>query len=154
MLGRSLCNCVPRLPDSSKKNTTAYNQKHGILLITINTVPSTMASNIGHVKWYDQSKNYGFIVNLDNPHDGDVFVHRKDLSLRHGDPHVIPSLCTGEYVEFELGASDVNDTGHRAVNVRGIRGGPLLCEMGRVQFMNYTRVNFQGDVEKKGKVPL
>ena len=106
-----------------------------------------MSFRTGHVKWYNQDKNYGFILDLDADTPRDVFVHCKDLVLKHENLSVTPSLYTGEYVEFQLGPAEHQHAGQRAVLVRGIRGGPLLCEMGTLYFHSYTRVNFAEEEE-------
>ena len=51
-----------------------------------------MAKSIGTVKWFDNAKGYGFILNADSE---DVFVHYRAIM---GDGY--KSLNEGEEVEF------------------------------------------------------
>ena len=60
---------------------------------------------IGHVKWYDSTKGYGFIIKADG---SEIFVHRNGLSPG------IYRLADGEQVEFEMRPSE---KGPEAVNV-------------------------------------
>ena len=60
----------------------------------------------GAVKWFDNNKAYGFIIQ-DNG-KGDLFVHFNDLEC-------FPNLDPGERVSFEMGK---NNKGPCAVNVR------------------------------------
>lgn len=62
--------------------------------------------NKGRVKWFNESKGYGFIERDDGP---DVFVH---FSAIQGEGH--KTLKEGEAVEFEI-VEDVK--GLKAVNV-------------------------------------
>ena len=78
----------------------------------------------GRVKWYNQQKKYGFIIDAQ---EKELFVHRDDLNpatLLH-DPH----LFMGEYVEYEP------ISGHngrlKAANVSGLHQGPLMCDHGK-----------------------
>jgi len=62
---------------------------------------------IGNVKWFDNTKGYGFIGRQDGP---DVFVHYSAI-LGEG----YRSLSEGDCVEFEIAAGA---KGPQAVNVR------------------------------------
>ena len=75
----------------------------------------------GRVKWFNSTRGYGFITNLDK--DEDTFVHHSGIS-----PTVEcwKTLTPGEYVEYSLDTDD--DGKSQATSVTGIAGGPLLCE--------------------------
>jgi len=62
----------------------------------------------GTVKWFNDSKGYGFIT----PSDGspDVFVHFSDIKIDG-----FKTLSEGQKVEFEIGKGP---KGPRATNVR------------------------------------
>jgi CspA family cold shock protein len=64
---------------------------------------------VGHVKWFDADKGYGFISRDDGR--GEVFVHRSDIQYQG--PKL---LYEGERVEFEL---QQDPRGQKAVNVTG-----------------------------------
>jgi len=80
-----------------------------------------MARNIGMVKWFNNKTGYGFIT-LDNE---DIFVHHQQLQVAQNQ---YKYLVQGEYVEFEK--KNLTEGKHRtmAVDVTGIRRGPLMCE--------------------------
>lgn len=61
----------------------------------------------GKVKWFNESKGYGFIEREDG--SGDVFVHYSSIS---GDG--FKTLAEGDVVEFEVVSSD---RGPKASNV-------------------------------------
>ncbi len=63
-------------------------------------------SFVGTVKWFNDSKGYGFIQQENGP---DVFVHHSAIS---GDGY--KSLAEGQKVEFELVEGD---KGPKAANV-------------------------------------
>ena len=75
----------------------------------------------GRVKWFNSTRGYGFITNLDK--DEDTFVHHSGIT-----PTVEcwKTLTPGEYVEYSLDTDD--DGKSQATSVTGIAGGPLLCE--------------------------
>jgi len=64
---------------------------------------------VGHVRWFDANKGYGFIDRDDGR--GDVFVHRSEIQYQG--PKV---LYEGERVEFEV---ERDPRGEKAVNVTG-----------------------------------
>jgi len=61
----------------------------------------------GKVKWFNESRGYGFIEKEDG--SGDVFVHYSSIQ---GDG--FKTLAEGDHVEFELIDSD---KGPKAINV-------------------------------------
>tara|TARA_B110000902_G_C13847101_1_gene413742 strand:+ start:145 stop:435 length:291 start_codon:yes stop_codon:yes gene_type:complete len=75
------------------------------------------------VKWFNPKTGYGFITDLDSKED--VFVHHSGISTAE---NVYKSLSTGEYISYETNSDNGKTV---AVNVRGIRDGPLLCESQR-----------------------
>ena len=77
----------------------------------------------GQVKWFNAQNGYGFITSLDSSNQGtDLFVHHSGIVV---DNQQYKQLVQGEYVEFNM--SSVNDKTY-AVNVKGIKGGTLMCE--------------------------
>ena len=87
---------------------------------TNNTTETTQTFR-GRVKWFNSTRGYGFITNLDK--DEDTFVHHSGI---HPSTECWKTLTPGEYVEYTL---DTDDKGKsQASHVTGIAGGPLLCE--------------------------
>lgn len=58
----------------------------------------------GKVKWYDDTKGFGFITSADC--EKDIFVHKSDVEQ---------PLIDGQHVEFEL---QVGGKGPKAKNVK------------------------------------
>jgi CspA family cold shock protein len=79
---------------------------------------------IGQVKWMNnQGLGYGFITVCSEDKKGlDIFVHHTDIKPQNS---TYRSLTKGEYVEFNIVKGE---KGLQAVNVTGIRGGPLMCD--------------------------
>jgi len=80
--------------------------------------------HIGQVKWFNPKLGYGFITFCDGDDKGkDIFVHHsglKPLSCKYN------TLEMGEYIQFNVVDGQ---NGLQAVNVTGIRGGPLMCDV-------------------------
>lgn len=76
----------------------------------------------GCVKWFNSTRGYGFITNVDSNEGKDYFVHHTGLSTQS---NVYKTLTPGEYVEYD---EKVENNKNFAINVTGIRGGKLLCE--------------------------
>jgi len=94
----------------------------------------------GQVKMFNDTTFWGFITRLDNKQD--VFVHMNDL-----EPSVCPTptLFTGEYVSFELAPNGTDKDGNprmKAVKVRGIESGTLMCDHGEIIYKRYSKIQF------------
>lgn len=83
---------------------------------------SISEKKIGCVKWFNSTRGYGFITNIDNDGGNDFFVHHTGLVTQS---NVYKTLTPGEYVEYE---EKIENNKYFAINVTGIRGGKLLCE--------------------------
>ena len=93
-------------------------------------------------KWFDATRGFGFLKPLGTPQP-DVFVHAIDLKAAVCER---PQLITGEYVQYELGPA-MEGKRAKAINVRGIMGGPLMCDHGRVTFRSYFKDHATDDKE-------
>ena len=83
----------------------------------------------GRVKWFNNKAGFGFVTACEGElKDKDVFVHYS--SIRVPDDQY-KYLIQGEYVDFEITASDKSDHEFHAVNVSGVKGGNLMCETRR-----------------------
>ncbi|MDI9493115.1 MAG: cold-shock protein [Bacillota bacterium] len=69
--------------------------------------------NKGTVKWFNESKGYGFISNDDGGED--VFVHYSSI-VAEG----FKTLTEGQKVTFDVEQDPKNSGKFRAVNVRGV----------------------------------
>jgi len=90
----------------------------------------------GRVKWFNNKSGYGFITSQeDNDTNTDIFVHHTSLKVVNDQYRY---LVEGEYVDFELEETTTGNHKVQAVNVRGIRGGKLMCETRRDLKMTRT----------------
>jgi len=79
---------------------------------------------LGIVKWFNNKAGFGFVTTLEDS-GKDIFVHHTGVSV---DREQYKYLVQGEYVEFDLSKSDNSEHEWQAVNVKGVRGGLLMCE--------------------------
>lgn len=88
----------------------------------------------GMCKWFNRQSGWGFIVLTDSAGDytGDeIFVHYNALKVpinNGGEPTVFRYLSAGEYVMLQIGRTDDVERPWQASTVKGIDGGPLLCQ--------------------------
>ena len=92
--------------------------------------PSAAASSsdrlTGRVKWFNNKAGYGFITVTDGSRSGsDIFVHHSVIGVAS---QQYKYLVQGEYVDFELSATQGGTHEFQAINVVGIKGGKLMCE--------------------------
>jgi cold shock CspA family protein len=110
-------------------------------------VTSTSEIQLGRVKWFNNKTGFGFITITDGINAGnDIFVHHSSINVIS---EQYKYLVQGEYVEFLL----IETTGvkhkFQASQVKGIKGGKLMCET-RKEF-KVARNNYISDkLEVKG----
>lgn len=109
------------------------------------TVPTTVSTSservLGLVKWFQGG--FGFVTNFDTQED--VFVHHTSVTTT---VDCWKMLYPGEYVYFSVGTMEGGKS--QAVNVTGVRGGPLRCEtlaLLRQERDEYNRDNRTEDQE-------
>ena len=81
----------------------------------------------GRVKWFNNKAGYGFVTASSGPNEGeDIFVHHSALTVT---TEQYKYLVQGEYVELTVLATE-EDSDHKwqASDVRGVKGGKLMCE--------------------------
>ena len=101
--------------------------------MTTETVTSTTTLFVGRVKWFNNKAGTGFITITDGEKTGsDIFVHHSAIITENKQ---FLYLVQGEYVEFDLvpahketSKDNARTYDFQAGNVRGIKGGKLMCE--------------------------
>ena len=82
----------------------------------------------GVVKWFNNKSGFGFITVCQESHPlhaKDVFCYYKSLRVVN---YQFRYLIQGEYVDFTLVKAAVEPHEYQAVDVTGVKGGPLMCE--------------------------
>jgi cold shock CspA family protein len=88
---------------------------------------STSDKTTGQVKWFNNKTGYGFITVNDGEHKGkDIFTHYSAISVNNSQ---YKYLVQGEYVELGLIKPETGEHEYQAVDVSGIKGGQLMCEV-------------------------
>ena len=82
---------------------------------------TTQERRFGKIKWFDNKRGFGFLTDIDS--NEDIFVHFSSIQVND---NIYKTLIEGEYVEFSR-STDKNDKSI-AVEVTGLRRGPLLCQ--------------------------
>jgi CspA family cold shock protein len=76
---------------------------------------------LGCVKWFNTKIGYGFITDLDT--SDEVFVHHSSI---RSESDSFKYLVQGEYVQYQVSLVGTNT---HAVDVTGVRGGKLMCDV-------------------------
>ena len=83
----------------------------------------TVGKYTGQCKWFNDKLGYGFVTICDGDEKGkDIFVHHSGVKPLYSN---YKTLRKGEYIQFNV-VDGMN--GLQAVDVRGIGGGPLMCD--------------------------
>jgi cold shock CspA family protein len=98
------------------------------ILNEVQDTDTKIGNNIGICKWFNNVYGYGFITIWEGADKGkDIFVHHSGVKPLNSQ---YKTLKKGEYLSFDI---IDGDKGLQAVNVRGINGGPLLCDQVQVK---------------------
>jgi len=80
----------------------------------------------GRVKWFNNKAGYGFITVIGSDKDGmDIFAHHSTIQVTEEQYRY---LVQGEYLEFKLSTVESESHKIQATDIRGVKGGKLLCE--------------------------
>lgn len=102
----------------------------------------------GFVKWFNNKNGYGFITVVDETSDQkgtEVFVHYTSIRVTNGDTKQYRYLVTGEYVEFTLAKANNEAHEFQAVDVTGVKGGPIMCERHQIRYQTKGPKPDEGD---------
>lgn len=89
----------------------------------INNEPK-VGEYVGQCKWFNDKLGYGFVTVQSGEKKGkDIFVHHTGICPLNSN---YKTLKKGEYVNFDV---TEGDNGLQAVNVTGIGGGSLICDV-------------------------
>jgi len=87
----------------------------------------------GRVKWFNSKAGYGFITACEGELvDKDIFVHYSSIK---SDASHYKYLTQGEYVDFSLTKPANEKHEYHAIDVSGVKGGPILCETRRLSLL-------------------
>lgn len=94
------------------------------IVIVKEATQNVVGDVIGQTKWFSDKLGYGFITIQAGENKGkDIFVHHSGIKPLNSN---YKTLKKGEYVSFILVDGD---NGQQAVNVMGIGGGTLMCDI-------------------------
>lgn len=83
----------------------------------------TQSTYTGQCKWFNDKLGYGFVTICEGEDKGkDIFVHHTGIKPSNSN---YKTLRKGEYIQFNV-VNGLN--GLQAVDVKGIGGGPLMCD--------------------------
>ena len=90
-------------------------------------VSTIIGEHLGRCKWFNNKKGYGFITIIsDEEKNKDVFVHQTNVIPTNS---TYRTLSMGEYVSLDIS----HDDKEQAINVTGVCGGPLQCDIQRTR---------------------
>ena len=106
----------------------------------------------GRVKWFNSKAGYGFITACEGELvDKDIFVHYSSIK---SDASHYKYLTQGEYVDFSLTKPTNEKHEFHAVDVTGVRGGPILCETRRLSALASRTVSDGSEVDVSEEVKV
>lgn len=84
----------------------------------------------GTVKWFNNRAGFGFITVCEpgEYENKEIFVHWSSIRVSNSQ---YKYLFQGEYVDFTLVKANNNGHEYQAMNVSGVKGGPIMCETRR-----------------------
>jgi len=99
----------------------------------------------GLVKWFNNKAGYGFIkvVGEESETETDVFVHYSNIKVEGLE---YTYLVQGEYIEFDKAETDNEEHKFQAMNLSGIKGGPLMCQ---TRYTNRPQISTRVDYDDR-----
>jgi CspA family cold shock protein len=101
------------------------------------TAESSTERYTGQVKWFNTKAGYGFITVCDGEHaQKDIFVHFSSIKVVNSQYRY---LVQGEYVDFHLVKPEGDKYEFHAIDITGVKGGPIMCETRRIAMESQPR---------------
>jgi CspA family cold shock protein len=101
------------------------------------TAESSTERYTGQVKWFNTKAGYGFITVCDGEHvKKDIFVHYSSIKVVNSQYRY---LVQGEYVDFHLVKPEGDKYEFHAIDITGVKGGPIMCETRRIAMESQPR---------------
>jgi cold shock CspA family protein len=115
---------VVKNEDIEKKDELMIGDNKTEELVVANNDEEECGEYQGMCKWFDKRKGYGFIkvVSKGDKNGEDIFVHYSGIKSSVSS---FQTLNVGEYISFNI---ITGENGFQASNVKGINGGPLMCD--------------------------
>jgi CspA family cold shock protein len=112
--------------DDNTKEITTHSSEH-VPLTDYTVIQETLT---GTVKWFNNKAGFGFITVCEEGEykDKDIFIHYSSIRVSNLQ---YKYLVQGEYVDFTLVKANSDTHEFQAMNVSGVKGGPIMCETRR-----------------------
>jgi CspA family cold shock protein len=92
--------------------------------VAVETPETTIGKYTGQCKWFNDSLGYGFVtIQVGDDKGKDIFVHHSGIKPLNSH---YKTLKKGEYINFNIVKGD---NGDQAVDITGIAGGSLMCDV-------------------------
>ena len=108
----------------------------------------------GTVKWFNNKAGFGFITVCEEGEykDKDIFVHYSSIRVSNSQ---YKYLLQGEYVDFTLVKANSDTHEFQAMNVSGVKGGPIMCETRRTMVQPVNGIGHQrrSDTQYQSRPP-
>lgn len=113
---------TPVTPEKDSKSEEVMVPEEPVILNEV-VEKETYGKYTGNTKWFNDKLGYGFVTICDGDQKGkDIFVHHSGINPLNSN---YKTLRKGEYIQFNI---ITGKNGLQAVDVTGIKGGPLMCD--------------------------